>query len=200
MLTAVVPPAHQPVARIGDTIDLQGHDLDGTNREVRARQRPLRDRRHDRRRCRRRPPAPTALVQFTLDAALAATLPVGVYRVAARVRACRRDRRRARPTAIAMVLAPQMTNLPLDVSARRRRRGELHDRLRAGAARRADRRAGARPERVPAAAAPARRRPTLTLRDPERAGRRRTSRGCASTASRARSSICRPTRRRRRPS
>ncbi len=35
MLTAVVPPARQPVARIGDTIDLQGHDLDGTNREVR---------------------------------------------------------------------------------------------------------------------------------------------------------------------
>ena len=29
-LTAAVPPRRQPVARIGDTVDLQGHHLDGT--------------------------------------------------------------------------------------------------------------------------------------------------------------------------
>ena len=34
MLDAVVPPAQQPVAQLGDTIDLNGHHLDGTGREV----------------------------------------------------------------------------------------------------------------------------------------------------------------------
>jgi hypothetical protein len=114
MLTAVVPPLHQPVARIGDTIDLRGHDLDGANREVRL----VNERfRVDAVIPALAPPATGAggLVQFTLDASLAATLPVGVY--SATVRVIRPGETDARETnRLAMVLAPQMTNLPLAVT------------------------------------------------------------------------------------
>jgi hypothetical protein len=55
------------------------------------------------------------LVQFTLDAALSATLPVGVYSATARV--VRPGETDARETnRLTMVLAPQMTNLPLAVT------------------------------------------------------------------------------------
>jgi hypothetical protein len=114
MLTAVVPPLHQPVARIGDTIDLRGHDLDGANREVRL----VNDRfQIDVVIPAVAPPANGAggLVQFTLDAALSATLPVGVYSATARV--VRPGETDARETnRLTMVLAPQMTNLPLAVT------------------------------------------------------------------------------------
>jgi uncharacterized protein DUF4255 len=113
MLTKIVPPLHQPVARIGDTIDLQGHDLDGTNREVRL----VNDRLDINTIIPALAPPVTGaseLVQFTLDASLAATLPVGVYGVTARV--VRPSEIAARETnRLSMVLAPQMTNLPLAV-------------------------------------------------------------------------------------
>lgn len=114
MVSAIVPPLHQPVARIGDTIDLRGHHLDGTNREVRLMNdrfdidmvipalAPLPDR-------------ADTLVQFALGASLAATLPVGVYGVTVRV--VRPGETDARETnRLSMVLAPQMTNLPLAVA------------------------------------------------------------------------------------
>jgi hypothetical protein len=114
MLTAVVPPLHQPVARIGDTIDLRGHDLDGANREVRL----VNDRfQIDAVIPAVAPPANGAggLVQFTLDASLSATLPVGVY--SATLRVVRPGETDARETnRLTMVLAPQMTNLPLAVT------------------------------------------------------------------------------------
>ena len=114
MLTAVVPPAHQPVARIGDTVDLQGHDLDGTGREVLL----VNDRfAIDATIAALPPPASGAegLVQFALAPALAATLPVGVYRVSARL--LRSGETTPRETnRFAMMLAPQMTNLPLNVT------------------------------------------------------------------------------------
>lgn len=114
MLTSVVPPLRQPVARIGDTIELKGHDLDGTNREVRLV--------HDRFDIDTvipalAPPATGAgvRVQFTLDASLAATLPAGVYAVTVRV--VRPGETQVRETnRLMMVLAPQMTNLPLTVA------------------------------------------------------------------------------------
>jgi Pvc16 N-terminal domain len=114
MLTTLVPPQRQPVARIGDTIDLKGHDLDGTNREVRL----VNDRFDiDTTIPALAPPSNGAgsLVRFTLDTSLAATLPVGVYGVTVRV--VRPGETRARETnRLTMVLAPQMTNLPLAVN------------------------------------------------------------------------------------
>jgi hypothetical protein len=114
MLSAIVPPLHQPVAQIGDTIDLQGHHLDGTSREVRL----VNDRFDIDVAIPALPPTVTgadALVQFTLDLSLAATLPVGVYGVTVRV--VRPAEAAARETnRLSMVLAPTMTNLPLAVA------------------------------------------------------------------------------------
>jgi hypothetical protein len=115
MLTAVVPPAHQPVARIGGgPIDLQGHDLDGTGREV-----LLSNDRFaiDTTVAALPPPASGAggLIQFELDPGSVSTLPVGVYRVGARlVRPGESDPRET--NRLAMTLAPHMTNLPLSVA------------------------------------------------------------------------------------
>jgi hypothetical protein len=113
MLTAVVPPARQPVARIGDTVALQGHDLDGTGREVLL----ANDRFEiDTTIVALPPPASGAngLVQFTLALAQAANLPVGVYRVGTRL--LRSGESTPRETnRLALTLAPQMTNLPLNV-------------------------------------------------------------------------------------
>ncbi|MGV8803576.1 MAG: Pvc16 family protein [Polaromonas sp.] len=114
MLTAAVPPARQPVARIGDTIDLQGHDLDGSGREallsnerfgidmaLAALASPGAD--------------AAALLRFTLAPGLAATLPVGVYRVGARM--LRSGEPAPRETnRLGLTLAPRMTNLPLAVA------------------------------------------------------------------------------------
>jgi Pvc16 N-terminal domain len=113
-LSAIVPPLHQPVARIDDTIDLRGHHLAGSNREVQL----VNDRFDiDLIIPALAPPAEgaDALVQFTLAAALAATLPVGVYGVTVRVvRPGETDPRET--NRLSMVLAPQMTNLPLAVT------------------------------------------------------------------------------------
>ena len=115
MLTAVVPPARQPVARIGDTVDLQGHHLDGTGREVLLTNDRFEidttiaaaaDRRLG---CRRLDPV------HARPGVQAASLPVGVYQVGARlVRPGESDPRET--NRLAMTLAPQMTNLPLTVA------------------------------------------------------------------------------------
>jgi Pvc16 N-terminal domain len=114
MLTAVVPPAYQPVARMGDTIELQGHHLDGTQRQVVL----ANDRSGAEVITNALPPPPAASdasIRFVLDAALISTLPVGVYRVAARV--MRPGESMLRETnRLGMVLAPRMTNLPLSVA------------------------------------------------------------------------------------
>jgi len=113
-LAAVVPPLHQPVARIGDTIDLQGHDLDGTNREVRL----VNDQFGVDTVIAALPPPASgadALLQFTLGSSLAGTLPVAVYGITARVvRSGETDPRET--NRLSLVLAPQMTNLPLAVT------------------------------------------------------------------------------------
>jgi hypothetical protein len=114
LLSAIVPPAHQPVARIGDVLDLQGANLDGTNRQVHFA--------NDRLDIDVTVPAQAApangadgLVQVRLDPSLAGSLPVGVYRVSASVvRPTESDRRET--NRLTMVLAPQMTNLPLNVN------------------------------------------------------------------------------------
>lgn len=113
MLTAVVPPLRQPVARIGDTIDLRGHFLDGAGREVLL----SNDRFEIETTIAALPPSPAAatLLRFELAPALAATLPVGIYRVGARMLrpgdpAPRETNRKP------LMLAPRMTNLPLAVT------------------------------------------------------------------------------------
>ena len=113
MLTALVPPLRQPVARIGDALDLQGHALDGSGREV-----VLTNDKFEINRTIVAEPAPAngaaVLLRFALAPALAATLPVGLYRVAARL--IRPGESTPRETnRLAMVLAPQIVNLPLAV-------------------------------------------------------------------------------------
>jgi hypothetical protein len=113
-LTAAVPPARQPVAAIGDTIALQGHHLDGSNREVLLT--------NDRFAIEATipalpPPSPAVATDTLIEVSLAgqaATLPVGVYRVAARL--VRPDESEPRETnRVALTIAPRMTNLPLSV-------------------------------------------------------------------------------------
>jgi hypothetical protein len=113
MLTAVVPPAHQPVARIGDTVDLQGHDLAGTGRQVLL----TNDRFEIDATIAALPPTSGAdgLVQFRLAPEQTSILPVGVYRVS--VRLLRVGETTPRETnRLAMTLAPRMTKLPLNVA------------------------------------------------------------------------------------
>lgn len=113
MLNTVVPPLRQPVARIGDLLDLQGANLDGSAREVHF----VNDRFDiDVTVAAEAPPAEgaNALIQVRLDSALGSSLPVGVYRVSASV--VRPTESEPRETnRLTMVLAPQMTNLPLAV-------------------------------------------------------------------------------------
>ena len=114
-LTAAVPPARQPVAAIPDTVGLQGHHLEGSNREVLL----TNDRFEIDATIPALPPASPpvgmdTLIEFSL-AGQAAALPVGVYRVAARlVRPGESDPRET--NRIALTLAPRMTNLPLTVA------------------------------------------------------------------------------------
>jgi len=111
MLTVVTPPAHQPVAAIDDTIELGGHHLDGSGRavlltndrfgiEVTLPALP--------------PPSPPADPDKRMEFSLAgqdSTLPVGVYRIAARL--VRPGESAPRETnRIAFTLAPRITNLP----------------------------------------------------------------------------------------
>ena len=113
-LTAAVPPDGQPVAAIDDTIILRGHYLDGTGREVLL----TSDRFEIAVAIPDLPPAsPPAAgpgeIAFSL-AGQAAALPVGVYRVAARLVMPGETEPRL-TNQIALTLAPRMTNLPLRV-------------------------------------------------------------------------------------
>jgi hypothetical protein len=114
MLSAIVPPLRQPVARIGDLLDLRGTNLDGSAREVHF----VNDRFDiDETVAAEAPPAEgaNALLRVRLDQALSGSLPVGVYRVSASVvRPTESDPRETNH--LTMVLAPQLTNLPLNVN------------------------------------------------------------------------------------
>ena len=114
MLSTIVPPLGQPVARIGDLLRLQGTNLAGSTREVHF----VNDRFDiDTTIAAEPPPAEgaNALIQARLANALSASLPVGVYRVSASVvrpaETAPRESNR-----LTLVLAPRMTNLPLAVA------------------------------------------------------------------------------------
>jgi hypothetical protein len=110
-IDAVVPDAKQPVAQLDTTIDLRGHRLDGSGREVVLA--------NDRFEIEEALPAlagcDETLIQFSIPVARAADFPVGVYRVGARVlrpsEITPRDTNR-----LAMTLAPKLDGLPTTIT------------------------------------------------------------------------------------
>jgi hypothetical protein len=110
-IEAVVPPGGQPVARLGETIDILGHHLDGNDREVR-----LTSDRFDRDEVLAATGTSEATrLQFVVPIASADLFPVGAYRVAAAlVRPGEVDPRWT--NSLALVLAPEITNLPQTVA------------------------------------------------------------------------------------
>jgi hypothetical protein len=110
-LEAVVPPGRQPVARLGETIDLRGHHLDGTGRTVLL----TNDRFEIDQGIAAMATGGAGLVQFSIAIAAAADFPVGIYRVGARVQ--RPGEAQPRETnRLAMTLAPEITGLPINVT------------------------------------------------------------------------------------
>jgi hypothetical protein len=108
---AVAPAGGQPVARLGETIDLAGHHLDGTGRSALL----MNDRFEIEQSITAMGTGGAALLRFVIPIAQAADFPVGVYRVGARVQRtgepAPRDSNR-----LAMTLAPELTGLPLNVA------------------------------------------------------------------------------------
>lgn len=109
-LETIAPAGGQPVARLGETIDLGGHHLDGTMRTVLLG--------NDRFGIEESVAALASgggeLMQFNIPIASATDFPVGVYRIGASV---------VRPTEtgprqsnqLAMTLAPEITGLPMNI-------------------------------------------------------------------------------------
>jgi hypothetical protein len=111
MLEAVVPAGRQPVARLGEIIDLTGHHLDGTNRTVLL----TNDRFQIEENITAMGTGGAALMQFSIPIAQATDFPVGVYQVGAMVlrtgeiEPCETNR-------LAIALAPEITGLPITVA------------------------------------------------------------------------------------
>ncbi len=118
-LTAVVPADGQPMTRLGATIELQGHHLDGSNRvavlsndrfqidAVRLAEGPAES-----------TDDPARTLRFQVPVARAADFPVGIYRVGVRmertVGAAATELQHSND--LALVLAPEITSLPTSVS------------------------------------------------------------------------------------
>ncbi len=111
-IEAANPPGGQPVARLGETIDLVGHHLNGAGRQALLT--------NERFAIDEALPASNAdeaaaLLQFVIPTARAADFPVGVYQVSAQV--VRPDETDPRTTnRLALVVAPEVTNLPQNVA------------------------------------------------------------------------------------
>ena len=105
-----MPPGGQPVARLGETINLLGHDLDGTGRMVFI----ANDRFGIDESIAAMGTGGAGLAQFSIPAARAADFPVAEYRIGVQV---------LRPTEtipritnrLAMTLAPEIVGLPITV-------------------------------------------------------------------------------------
>lgn len=110
-LETVSPQDSQPVARLGETIDLTGHHLDGTGRTALL----VNDRFAIAESLAAMASGGAALMQFSIPIARAADFPVGVYHVSAQV--LRPGETQPRETnRLALALAPEITNLPLNVA------------------------------------------------------------------------------------
>jgi hypothetical protein len=110
-LDAVVPPGRQPVARLGEVVDLTGHHLDGTGRLVLLRS----DRFEIEETIAAMATGGPALMQFSIPVARAADFPVGAYRVGARVLRAG-DPAPRETNRLALTLAPEITGLPINVA------------------------------------------------------------------------------------
>lgn len=116
-LEAVVPFGSQAVVRLGETIDLLGHHLNGTERKALLR--------NDRFNVEVHLPSvgpselrrQAAMLQFVVPTARAADFPVGVYQVSVLVTRSREteplETHTVETNRLAFALAPQLTNLPL---------------------------------------------------------------------------------------
>lgn len=100
----------QPVVRIGDTVDLTGHNLNGSGRTVQL----TNDRFQIDQSIAAMATGGAALIEFTITAAQAGDFPVGVYQVSAQLvptgEAQPRETNR-----LAMTLAPDIAGLPINV-------------------------------------------------------------------------------------
>jgi hypothetical protein len=106
-IEAVVPAGSQPVVRLGDAVTLEGHHLDGANREVRL----TNDRFGVDELIAASGPDAFDRMVLVIPAARAGDFPVGVYDVTARViRPGESDPRES--NRLACIVAPNITNLP----------------------------------------------------------------------------------------
>lgn len=112
-LDRVLPAGRQPAARVGEPVDLSGHYLDGEDRTV-----VLANDRFDLQAALAADPPETdaaTRIGFTIPLARADDFPVGLYRLAVRLR------RGAEPAPcetnqLALALVPQLSGLPLAVA------------------------------------------------------------------------------------
>lgn len=113
MLTAIVLPGNDVAAHLGDTVTLEGRLLGGSQRAMALA--------HDRfgtTVLAALPPSgpdDARAIRVVLDPARAASLPVGIYRVQARLVVPGETESRVTNT-VALTIAPRITNLPLAVS------------------------------------------------------------------------------------
>ncbi len=109
-LEAVTPPGGQPVARLGEIIDLTGHHLDGAGRTVLLGN----DRFAIEQNIAALLTGGGGLLQFSIPVVQAADFPVGIYRVGARMlRPGETDPRET--NRLAVTIAPEITGLPINV-------------------------------------------------------------------------------------
>jgi len=110
LLESVTPPGGQQVARLGETISLDGHHLDGTGRTVLL----ANDRFNINQSIAALGTGNPTLMQFSIPVAQAANFPVGFWHVGARV--LRPGETSARETnLLGITIAPEMTGLPISV-------------------------------------------------------------------------------------
>lgn len=111
MLEAVAPPGGQPTARLGETINLIGHHLDGTGRNVLL----INDRFEINHSIAAMGSGNSNLMQFSIPIAPASGFPVGIWRVSGQV--VRPGETAARETnQLAMTISPEITGLPVSVA------------------------------------------------------------------------------------
>ncbi|MDF3308908.1 DUF4255 domain-containing protein [Rhodococcus sp. T2V] len=110
-IETVEPAGKQPVARLGDTIDLKGHHLDGTNRQVRL----ISDRFGIDEVLAATVGNDPGLIQFVIPTARASDFPATIYQMVADV--IRPGEPVPRSTNhMALVVAPHITNLPMNTA------------------------------------------------------------------------------------
>jgi hypothetical protein len=110
-IESVEPAGERPVAWLGDTVDLNGHHLDGASRQARLV--------NERFRIDEVLPAAAgndpARIQVSIPTARTADFPAGIYQTSAELirpgEAARRQTNR-----MALVVAPRITNVPMNVA------------------------------------------------------------------------------------